>query len=101
MRDICPQVQSRRAPLNGHYSVSTAHTVPCGPHGGAGFLFINDLTNKATGVVLVVLIVLYVGTQLVSSLMMASPTMDHDPAAADHAACRCSSCSSSSTSRPA
>ena len=35
--------------------------MPCGPHGGASFLFINDLTNKATGVVLVVLIVLYVG----------------------------------------
>ena len=40
------------------------------------FLFIPDLTNKATGAVLVVLIVLYVGTQLASSLMMASPTMD-------------------------
>lgn len=45
-------------------------------HGGAGFLFIHDLTNKATGAVLVALIVLYVGTQLASSLMMATPTMD-------------------------
>ena len=50
--------------------------MPCGPHNGAGFLFIPDLTNKATGAVLVVLIVLYVGTQLASSLMMSSPTMD-------------------------
>jgi YidC/Oxa1 family membrane protein insertase len=45
-------------------------------HGGAGFLFIPDLTNTAHGLVLVVLIVLYVGTQLASSLMMATPTMD-------------------------
>jgi YidC/Oxa1 family membrane protein insertase len=45
-------------------------------HGGAGFLFIPDLTNTAHGLVLVVLIVLYVGTQLVSSLMMSTPTMD-------------------------
>jgi YidC/Oxa1 family membrane protein insertase len=79
--DICPQTQlnyqlehhiisSASAPL------SHAHTVPCGPNNGAGFLFIPDLTNKATGAVLVVLIVLYVGTQLASSLMMSSPTMD-------------------------
>jgi YidC/Oxa1 family membrane protein insertase len=53
-----------------------AHTVPCGPNNGAGFLFIPDLTNKATGVVLVVLLVLYVGSQLLSSLMMSSPMMD-------------------------
>jgi YidC/Oxa1 family membrane protein insertase len=45
-------------------------------HGGAGFLFIPDLTNTAHGLVLVVLIVLYVGTQLASSLLMATPTMD-------------------------
>ncbi|HUE25612.1 MAG TPA: YidC/Oxa1 family membrane protein insertase [Solirubrobacteraceae bacterium] len=45
-------------------------------HGGAGFLFIPDLTNTAHGVVLIVLILLYVGTQLASSLMMATPTMD-------------------------
>jgi YidC/Oxa1 family membrane protein insertase len=45
-------------------------------HGGAGFLFIPDLTNKASGAVLVALIILYVGSQLISSLMMATPTMD-------------------------
>jgi YidC/Oxa1 family membrane protein insertase len=64
--DICPD----KNPLH------AAHTVPCGPHGGASFLFVPDLTNKATGAVLVVLIILYVGTQLASSLMMSSPTMD-------------------------
>jgi YidC/Oxa1 family membrane protein insertase len=64
--DICPAKNALHA----------AHTVPCGPHGHAGFLFINDLTNGAHGAVLVVLILLYVGTQLASSLMMSTPTMD-------------------------
>jgi YidC/Oxa1 family membrane protein insertase len=62
--------------VHGHEIINTAHTVPCGPNNGANFLFIPDLTNKATGAVLVVLLVLYVGTQLVSSLLMATPTMD-------------------------
>ncbi len=70
--DICPTVQK----AHNHGILSTAHTVPCGPHGGAGFLFIGDLTNKATGITLIVLIVLYVGSQLASSLMMSSATMD-------------------------
>jgi YidC/Oxa1 family membrane protein insertase len=50
--------------------------LPLALHGGAGFLFIPDLTDKATGAVLIVLILLYVGTQLGSSLMMSSATMD-------------------------
>jgi YidC/Oxa1 family membrane protein insertase len=75
--DICPETQPGAHMVNGHWvGISTAQTVPCGPHNGAQFLFIPDLTNKATGIVLVVLIVLYVGTQLASSMMMASPTMD-------------------------
>jgi YidC/Oxa1 family membrane protein insertase len=36
----------------------------------AKFLFIPDITSKATGVVLVVLLVLYVGSQLASTLLM-------------------------------
>ncbi|MBV9799401.1 MAG: membrane protein insertase YidC [Solirubrobacterales bacterium] len=75
--DICPQSQPGAHLVNGHWEgISKAHTVPCGPHNGAQFLFIPDLTNKATGAVLVVLLILYVGTQLASSLMMSSPTMD-------------------------
>jgi YidC/Oxa1 family membrane protein insertase len=71
--DICHPIQiAARAARH----LAPGQTVPCGPHAGAGFLFINDLTDKATGAVLVVLIVLYVGTQLASSRMMASPTMD-------------------------
>jgi YidC/Oxa1 family membrane protein insertase len=41
------------------------------PH-SAKFLFIPDITAKATGVVLVVLIVLYVGSQLGSTLLMSA-----------------------------
>jgi YidC/Oxa1 family membrane protein insertase len=67
--DICPQVQMAHHVVGKHY-------VPCGPHHGAGFLFISDLTNSAKGATLIVLIVLYVGTQLGSSLLMSSPTMD-------------------------
>ena len=69
--DICPHIQHA-------YQVAhhTHQTIPCGPHTGAKFLFIPDLTTNAHGAVLIVLIVLYVGTQLASSLMMATPTMD-------------------------
>ena len=65
--DICPQVQA--AYQAQHH---TTGTTPCGPHGGAGFLFIPDLTNKASGWVLIVLLVLYVGSQLGSTLVMSS-----------------------------
>ncbi len=58
--NICPQVNPLHA----------VHTHPCGAHNGAEFLFIPDLTNRATGAVLIVLIVLYVGSQLASSLLM-------------------------------
>jgi YidC/Oxa1 family membrane protein insertase len=44
------------------------------PH-SAKFLFLPDITNKATGVALVVLIVLYVGSQLASTLV-ATATAD-------------------------
>jgi YidC/Oxa1 family membrane protein insertase len=44
-------------------------------HGSAQFLFIPDLTAAATGAVLAVLVVLYVGSQLASGLLSAA-TMD-------------------------
>src|ERR1700759_1494837 len=71
--NICPSTQLA---YQASHHVSSAHTIPCGPNNGANFLFISDITNKATGLTLIVLIILYVGTQLASSLMMASPTMD-------------------------
>jgi YidC/Oxa1 family membrane protein insertase len=70
--DICPQLQPRLA----SGLIDHAHLRPCGVGHGAGFLFVGDLTNKATGLTLIVLIVLYIGSQLASSLMMSSATMD-------------------------
>jgi YidC/Oxa1 family membrane protein insertase len=68
---ICPGTQHAYQAVHG-----AAATVPCGIHNGAQFLFIGDLTNKATGAVLIVLMVLYVSTQLASSILMSSPAMD-------------------------
>jgi YidC/Oxa1 family membrane protein insertase len=56
---------------------STACTGPGHEHiAGAGFLFVHDITAVPTGVTLVVLIVLYVGTQVASTMLMSAPTMD-------------------------
>jgi YidC/Oxa1 family membrane protein insertase len=92
--DICPAVQhafQHQYALAHHISLKAAagQTTACLTHlphgigtslyhGGAGFLFINDLTNNATGWVLAVLIVLYIGTQMASTLMMSAPTMDQN-----------------------
>jgi YidC/Oxa1 family membrane protein insertase len=65
--DICPEVQTA-------HGAPPASPVPCGPGGDAEFLFIPDLTNKATGAVLITLIVLYVGSQLFSTLLMSTTT---------------------------
>jgi YidC/Oxa1 family membrane protein insertase len=66
-----------------HISLKAAagQSTPCTGHGhehytGASFLFINDITATATGVTLIVLIVLYVGTQVLSTMLMSAPTMD-------------------------
>jgi YidC/Oxa1 family membrane protein insertase len=66
-RDICPEINGPGTP---HY----ATPIPCGDGGDASFLFIHDLTNKATGSVLIILIVLYVGSQLFSTLLMSTTT---------------------------
>jgi YidC/Oxa1 family membrane protein insertase len=68
---ICPKIQA--AYKLAHH---TTQTTACGVHHGAQFLFIGDLTNKATGAVLIILMVLYVGSQLFSSLMMSTSAMD-------------------------
>jgi len=79
--DICPQVQQafqeKYAAVH-HVSLADAHsqTVACGAGHGASFLFIPDLTNTAHGLTLIVLIILYVGTQLGSSLMMSTAMTD-------------------------
>jgi YidC/Oxa1 family membrane protein insertase len=56
-------VDHPKATLTGTYCDTVAH-------GSAKFLFIPDLTAPATGAVLVVLLALYVGSQLASSLLM-------------------------------
>src|SRR3954452_10025528 len=65
--DICPDVNA----------LGTPHTVPCGETPESSFLFVPDITGRATGVVLVTLIILYVGSQLVSTLLM-SATADRN-----------------------
>ncbi len=80
-KDICHSIQLKfQAAYAAAHHVSlvaaAGQTTACGAGHGASFLFISDLTNKASGVTLIVLLVLYVGTQLASSLVMQAPTMD-------------------------
>ena len=64
--DICPELQVGRG----------ENPVPCGSTEASTFLFIPDLTAEATGGVLITLIVLYVGSQLVSTIMQSSTMTD-------------------------
>src|SRR4051812_29310682 len=56
-----------RHDLRIHVCGESSH--PCGDIPAAHFLFIPDITDKATGAALIVLLVLYVGSQLVSGLI--------------------------------
>ena len=60
--EICPNIPGQNA----------ANPIPCGSTPASEFWFIPDITDKATGTVLVVLLVLYVGSQLLSTLLMPS-----------------------------
>jgi YidC/Oxa1 family membrane protein insertase len=62
--DICENIN----PL------SSNNPRPCGETADSAFLFIKDLTDKATGSTLIILIVLYVGSQLFSTLLMSTTT---------------------------
>jgi YidC/Oxa1 family membrane protein insertase len=62
--DICPDVNPPDIP----------NPKPCGETDASQFLFIPDLTDKATGGVLIALIVLYVGSQLLSTILMSTAT---------------------------
>lgn len=61
--DICPNINE-----------GLAKPVPCGSTDASQFLFISDLTDKATGGTLAILIILYVGSQLLSTLLMSTTT---------------------------
>ena len=54
-----------------HFSSIKALTVSASSF-AESFFFIPDLTNKATGIVLITLIILYVGTQLISGMLTAT-----------------------------
>jgi YidC/Oxa1 family membrane protein insertase len=64
--DICPNINP----------AGVSNPKPCGQTDASQFWFIHDITDKATGSVLVILLVLYVGSQLVSSLLMMTATAD-------------------------
>jgi len=66
--DICPSINPP----------GTSNPQPCGAIPEAHFLGIPDITDKATGSTLIILILLYVGTQVISTLIMATPTMDRN-----------------------
>ena len=83
LRDnICPAIQTKfqHSYAQAHqitFAAAHGQTKACGTSApGAHFLFIHDLTAKATGIELGILIVLYVGSQLGSSLLMSAATMD-------------------------
>lgn len=67
-----------RFEICGKAAVAASKTTPCAhitgstAHGAESFLFVPDLTVKATGWVLAVLIVLYVSSQLLSSILTPS-----------------------------
>jgi YidC/Oxa1 family membrane protein insertase len=59
-----------------HQKLLSLSTVKCNslvPH-SASFLFVNDITTKASGAVLIVLMVLYVGSMVTTSVMMSVGT---------------------------
>jgi YidC/Oxa1 family membrane protein insertase len=62
--DICGQT----AMTCGEFAVDQGHSAG---FFGESFFFINDLTSKATGSELIALLILYVGTQLISGMVMA------------------------------
>jgi YidC/Oxa1 family membrane protein insertase len=79
--DICPGLQAAfRHVYAAHHNIplheAAGQTVACHGLSGSSWLFIHDLTTTATGLTLVMLIALYLGTQLASSRMMQAPTMD-------------------------
>ena len=74
-RDICGQYFPafvKEHPVQTHGKTITDFTCDQIHHGSAQFGFIPDLTGKATGAVLVVLIILYVGSQVASTLLMSA-----------------------------
>jgi len=81
--DICPGIGAYARSIDKDLGSVTCSSFQNGfnaahPHAqvhfDTGFLFIPDLTAKATGAVLITLIILYVSTQLASTLLMSVTT---------------------------
>jgi YidC/Oxa1 family membrane protein insertase len=62
--DICPDINPP----------GVAHPKACGASGESSWFFIHDLTSQATGGVLIALMVMYVASQLFSTLLMSTTT---------------------------
>jgi YidC/Oxa1 family membrane protein insertase len=71
--DICPKINLNAA---GEKITGGGFPKSCGNIDAAHFLGIPDITAKATGSTLIILLLLYVGTQVVSTLVMAQPNME-------------------------
>jgi YidC/Oxa1 family membrane protein insertase len=77
-KDICPRIQHldqvKYAAQHGITLAKAAgQTFVCGGKDGSSFLFIHDLTAKASGVSVIILLVLYIGTSIGSSMIMMMP----------------------------
>jgi YidC/Oxa1 family membrane protein insertase len=62
--DICPDINPP----------TVSNPKPCGSTEASQFFFIPDITNTAHGAVLVTLVIMYVGSQLLSSVFMTTTT---------------------------
>jgi YidC/Oxa1 family membrane protein insertase len=69
--DICGQALTQYLRVHPHATVAGTPCEKVAP-GSAQFGFIPDLTGRATGAVLVTLIILYVGSQVASTLLMSA-----------------------------
>jgi YidC/Oxa1 family membrane protein insertase len=67
--DICPDQVVKGDILNSGALEKGLNPHACPDGGSASFFFIDNLTTRATGGVLVTLIILYVGSQLISTVM--------------------------------
>jgi YidC/Oxa1 family membrane protein insertase len=71
-QEICPQYVADEVPPQKLGDINCGDSPIPAEADAAQFLFIPDLTNNAAGWVLVVLILMYVGSQLASSLLMST-----------------------------
>jgi YidC/Oxa1 family membrane protein insertase len=76
--DICPAINPHELTpgMSAELAKRVTDPIPCGASEHSQFWFIPDITDSATGKVLIALIILYVGSQLISSLLMMTATAD-------------------------